>query len=438
MLTRMQTKMISVLLLFIPVFLTGLPVAAQETNAQGNVQRSAPARRGGSSSRRVWPRRVRAPRPQSAPPAQPPVALVNKPEPDYLSGEANVQLRGNQNPIIRLGLAQNGVTIVEFPAADRIYYLHPGNSDLVTVDDMRNKETEQRENRFLVFRAGASFVAPQPGLGSRGPSASIMAQMQSGMVITFLIYPVRELAENAHRCVVMYNRDEVIAARRAAGLPVNLDGEPPAPARNPTVSVNVEGPAAEARAGGETEGQTNGLATTVKRPPEPVVSDVESAEPGARAARGRSKKRESKPAEAAYKALMSAVNQPARFTNWSAAAHGLSLALAPAVDLDERTRLVVVAVRNDSQGALRILPSNPEIFAQTFDDSGKPLQIEQVKRLHVETTALGGQLAAGQVAYYAIVYEAPILGARQRLRVSVGQWEAADEPANADLRAHAK
>ena len=46
---------------------------------------------------------------------------------------------------------------------------------------------------------------------------------------------------------------------------------------------------------------------------------------------------------------------------------------------------------------------------------------------------LEGKLNKGEVVYYAIVYEAPVLGALQRLRVSVSQTEAADEPVTAAL-----
>jgi hypothetical protein len=45
-----------------------------------------------------------------------PVTLVEPHKADYLSGEANVAVSGNQNPVIRLGLSPNGVTIIEFPA----------------------------------------------------------------------------------------------------------------------------------------------------------------------------------------------------------------------------------------------------------------------------------------------------------------------------------
>ena len=150
-----------------------------------------------------------------------PVTLVEPPRADYLSGEANVAVSGNQNPVIRLGLSPNGVTMIEFPAADRFFALHPGNSDLVTIDESPTKGTDH----FLVVRAGSGFASPANMANARrAPVTSIIAQMQSGLAVTFLFYPVQQLAEQAHRVVVTYDREEVIASRRAAGLAVNLDG----------------------------------------------------------------------------------------------------------------------------------------------------------------------------------------------------------------------
>ncbi|PYP84568.1 MAG: hypothetical protein DMF61_19400 [Blastocatellia bacterium AA13] len=149
----------------------------------------------------------------------PSVSLVSG-TPEYLSGEANVTVKGNENPIIRLGLATSGVTLVEFPAADRFFALHPGNSEMVvTIDESPTKQNDH----FFVFRAGSNCVSPPAASSSTGPAASIIAQMGSGMVVTFLIYPVRELSQMAHRVVVLYDRVAVVAARRAAGLAVNLE-----------------------------------------------------------------------------------------------------------------------------------------------------------------------------------------------------------------------
>jgi hypothetical protein len=345
--------------------------------------------------------------------------LVNSGAAEYLSGEVNISVKGNQNPIVRLGLAQNGVNIIEFPASDYFFMIHPGNSELVAFDE----ETAEKSRRSLVLRPGTSFVAPVPGSPSRGPSASVSVQMQSGLVVTFLIYPVRDLSQNAHRCVVMYNRDEVVASRRAAGLAVNLDGNDPRPPKQPgTVRF------------GEYPDQPEGAAPLLvsgKRPG--LTADVNSEQADARARSGKVSKKKPKVPEAANHALRDALKSPGKVGAFSKPSHGLSLAVAPAVDLDANTRLLVVGVRNDSQGGLRVVDGNPELYVQTVDDQGKSLQIEQVKKLHVESTSLDGKIGAGEVAYFAIVYQSPVMGARQRLRVAVSQTDAADEPATSEL-----
>ncbi len=356
------------------------------------------------------------PSPSPSPsPAMVPVALVNPAQPEYMSGEANVTVKGNQNPIIRLGLAQNGVNVIEFPAADSFFMVHPGNSDLVSFDE----ETARLSKRSLVLRPGAAFVAPPAGSTAKGPSASISVQMQSGVVVTFLIYPVRELSQNAHRCVVMYNRDEVVGARKAAGLAVNLDGRDPAPKAN-NGSI---------RFGGADEESGAPIVLKVSR----LIAEVDSSRADERVRTGKVSKKRPKLSEVANHALKEMIRNPNRMGAFAKSSHGLQLAVAPVVDLDVQARMVVIAVRNDGQGMLRIVPGNPELYVQTFDDNGKTLQLEQVKRLYVESTSLDGRLNKGEIAYYAIVYEAPVLGTFQRLRVSVSQTEAADEPATEAL-----
>ena len=357
------------------------------------------------------------PKPSPSPMPVVPVALVNPAPPEYMSGEANISVRGNQNPIIRLGLAQNGVNVIEFPAADSFFMVHPGNSELVSFDE----ETARLSKRSLVLRPGAAFVAPPAGSIVRGPSASISVQMQSGVVVTFLIYPVRELSQNAHRCVVMYNREEVVAARRAAGLAVNLDGKdsPVKPVSNGSIRFDSD---AEKR---------EPIVPKVSR----LIAEVDSSRADERVRNGKVSKKRPDLAEVAHRALKDAVQNPARILgSFTKSRNGIGLAVAPVVDLDLQARLVVVAVRNDAPSDLRIVPGDPDLYVQTFDSSGKTLQIERVKRLFVESTSLEGKLSKGEVAYYAIVYEPPVLGASQRLRVSVSQTEAADEPAMGAVR----
>ena len=386
-------------------------VVAQQRGPQGLRKQPEKSAQGHRPVARVVPP---AAKPSPSPTPMVPVALVNPSQPEYMSGEANVTVRGNQNPIIRLGLAQNGVNVIEFPAADSFFMIHPGNSELVSFDE----ETAKLSKRSLVLRPGAAFVAPPAGSATRGPSASISVQMQSGIVVTFLIYPVRELSQNAHRCVVMYNRDEVVAARKAAGLAVNLDGREPAP-KHGNGSMRF----------GEDGDDGDLIVPKVSR----LIADVDSSRADERVRDGRASKKRPKLSEVANRALKDAIKNPSKMGAFAKSNHGLSLAVAPVVDLDVQARMVVIAVRNDAQGVLRIIQGNPEVYVQTFDDNGKTLQLEQVKRLYVESTSLEGKLNKGEVVYYAIVYEAPVLGALQRLRVSVSQTEAADEPAPAAL-----
>lgn len=343
-----------------------------------------------------------------------PVALVQQSAPDYLSGEANVAVKGNMNPIIRLGMSQNGVTMIEFPVADRFFAIHPGNSELVTIDESPTKATDH----FLVMRAGAGFAAPSVAVNAgRGPATSTIVQMQSGMVITFLIYPVPYLSQQAHRLVVSYDRNEVINARRAAGLAVNLDGTQPAPQQTSSVRV------APGQAGG---GADSNVSSSQRAQ---VIAEIDPKLSPAK----RNKKDGGDPARAATNALTEAVKSPKDFKKWSDPVHGLAVSLSQVREVDDRTRVVVVAVRNTEASAIRVVPGAPDIYVQTLDAKGNPLQFEQVKKLGVETTALGSSIPAGATCYYALVYETPILGASQRLRVSIAQINAADEPAAAEL-----
>src|SRR6266508_6917445 len=127
------------------------------------------------------------------------VKLVEPPGADFISGEANVAVSGNRNPIIHLGLSPNGATIIEFPSADRLFNIIPGNSNLVTIEESPTKDTD----RFIIARPGDGFASPTTmAQARRAPVASVIVQMQSGLVVTFLFYPVSDLSQHAHRVVV--------------------------------------------------------------------------------------------------------------------------------------------------------------------------------------------------------------------------------------------
>ncbi len=345
-----------------------------------------------------------------------PVAIVQQSAGDYLSGEANVTVKGNMNPIIRLGMSQNGVTMIEFPVADRFFAIHPGNSELVTIDESPTNATDH----FVVWRAGRGFASPAVAANvGRGPASSIIVQMQSGMVITFLIYPVPYLSQQAHRCVVSYDRNEVVSARRAAGLAVNLDGT--VLGTQQTASVRVA-PA-----------QTGAGATSTAQPAvrtlDPVIAEIDTKQSPSKS----NMKDGSDRTRVAASALIEAVRAPYSFKKWSESIHGLAISVSQVREVDNRSRLVVVAVRNTEATTIQVAPGAPDIYVQTLDKKGNPLQIEQIKKLGVETTTINSSIPAGATCYYALVYETPVLGASQRLRVSVAQVNAADEPSSAEL-----
>lgn len=84
----------------------------------------------------------------------PPVIVLKNPE--YLSGEASISVAANSNPLLRIGIAQNGVTLLEFPASDKFFAVHAGNSDLVTIE----KSPSLKRDHHLVLRAGSGFLVP--------------------------------------------------------------------------------------------------------------------------------------------------------------------------------------------------------------------------------------------------------------------------------------
>jgi hypothetical protein len=402
------------------VILVALAIILSAPSAQGQVKAmrdKAPEKTKKDSQQP----QQREPKRESGASASSAVTLVEPPRADYLSGEANVAVSGNQNPVIRLGLSPNGVTMIEFPAADRFFALHPGNSDLVAIDESPTKGTDH----FLVVRAGSGFASPaNMANASRAPVTSIIAQMQSGLVMTFLFYPVRQLAEQAHRVVVTYDRDEVIAARRAAGLAVNLDGGEEKGARTTSLRISPSQSATPAA------DETTPARTPTPRAPLRVadMADIDTTAPPAKL-----DDKTHDPARAASLALTEATRSPKIFKKWSDTVHGLSLSTSPVREVGKHSQLVVVAVRNTRKVDARIIPGQPEIYLETVDGKGRPLQIEVVKKLATETTATDGLIPADAIRYYAVVYETPILGARQQLSVVVGQTIAADEPATASL-----
>jgi hypothetical protein len=356
-----------------------------------------------------------------------PVAVVNSAETDFLSGEASVLVNPKQPTVVRLGLAQNAVSIVEFPALDGIYYIHEGNPKMVSVFQSPTKETD----RSITIYPGEGFVAGRADSGVNPPSATITLQMRSGLVLVLEFVPVSALSKNAHRCVINYNRDEVISARRTAGLAFNLGEE-----ANRTNLKNTK--ANSKLVGGNENIEADSINGNDSENVQIRLASLQI-ERGvfSRKADEKSTKQPKSGLELSRlvnKRLADCLKNPKKNLGaWSKANYGLSLAISPVAEVDSEQRLLVVAVKNEATANLRLVPGTPELQIQTVDEQGNALSIERIERIYVETTSFEGLITPGATAYYAIVYRAPVMGASQRLMVLASHREAADTPSTITL-----
>ena len=344
---------------------------------------------------------------------------------EFFVGEARVDVTKDET-VVRLAMAQHGSVLIELPANDGPRYIIPGDPEMATVD----QKALERNKRAIVVRPGTQFVPPLRNLKARTPSATVTAQMRSGLVVTFLFYPVEDLAQNVHRCVLNYNRDEVVARRRAAGLPVNLDGtgergEMTTQSAAP-ISISVEDTKEEEnRTSAETPVASSTPGPTPNLPvPSPATTRLSSID------KTEDTKDTASYASSAQTALQEAMKQPKRFKNWTKPTHGLSLSiLRPSVN-GERFNVVLVAVKNKTSDSVKLTPDIPDLSIEMLDDRGKPLNIESIKKLHTEASDTSGLIPKGGIVYYAVAYTSPVLSVHQQVRVSVGQTSAADEPAS--------
>lgn len=347
-----------------------------------------------------------------------PVAVINAPQPDFLSGEANVTVNPKQPTVVRLGLAQNAVTIVEFPASDGIYYIHEGNPKLASVFQSPTKETD----RSITIYPGEGFVPSKDG----ATSAAISLQMRSGLVLILELVPVSDLKKNAHRCVITYDRDAVVSARKVAGLAFNLGGESasasPINSRAVSKLVGAAQPA-ESRSSDFPRPENNSISNA-------VYTDIPDTK------RGSSKRAmtDSEISKTSNKRLADVLRDPKKHLGtWTSPLQGLELSITRVTDLDAENRLVVVAIRNSTTSNLRLVQGSPELQIQTLDKDGNSLLTSKLEIRYLETTAFEGLILPGSTTFHALVYKAPTLGTNQKIRVVVAHSDAADAPVSAAL-----
>ncbi len=343
-----------------------------------------------------------------------PVAVVNSPQPDFLSGEANVTVNPKQPTVIRLGLAQNAVSIVEFPASDGLYYIHEGNPKLASVFQSPTKETD----RSITIYPGEGFMPSK----DNSTSTSISLQMRSGLVLILELVPVSDIKRNAHRCVITYDRDSVVAARKVAGLAYNLGGDS-------ITSSPINSRAVSKLIGAVDRDQTKPTEFEKARessPSDGVFLDITDLK-----TRGSKLKTmsDAEISKAANKRLADVLRDPKKDLGiWTTPLNNLELSLGRVSELDADNRLVIIAVRNKSASNLRLVSGSPELQIQTFDKDGNSLLNTKLDLKYLETTAMDGLILPDSTVFYALVYRSPTLGTNQKISVSVAHKDAADSP----------
>jgi hypothetical protein len=378
---------------------------------------------------RQSPKRTKRPLMQQVGPA--PV----EPGAEFFVGEAVVEVTKDQT-VVRLAMAQRASVLIELPANDGPRYIIPGDPEMVTVDE----KALERNKRAIIVRPGSLFVVPAHNQKRLAPAATVTAQMRSGLVVTFLFYPVADLARNVHRCVLNYQRDEVVARRRAAGLPVNLDqkeqgGEKPTGQSGAPASISVE-PADGAKATDVDAFRKSGVSPSIESPSKvPEVRAIATQVPN-----GTSDSLTSEPTNvnerfvsAAKKQLALATAEPGTFKNWTTPLHGVSLAVRHDDALNEDFRVLLLAVKNAGARPLKLIPGTPELTLEMHDDKGKVINVQSIKPLHIEVSDTSREVAVGGTTYYAIAYTPPVMGLRQWLKILVAQANAAEEPASIAL-----
>jgi hypothetical protein len=357
-----------------------------------------------------------------------------EPAGDFFVGEAMVDVTKDQQ-VVRLAMAQHASVLIELPANDGPRYIIPGDPEMVTVDE----KALERNKRAIIVRPGSLFVVPAPNQKKRTSAATVTVQMRSGLVVTFLFYPVTDLAQNVHRCVLTYKRDEVVARRRAAGLPVNLDqkeqgGEKPTGQSGAPASISVE-PAEEAKPTGADPSNNSGVVPRINNAShvaeiKPSDSPVSNATPPLAS---QSTSLNEHAVAAAKKQLAHATANPGTFKNWTRPLHGIALAARQDGDLKEDFRVLLLVVKNAGAQPLKLIPGTPDLTLEMQDEKGKVINVQSIKPLHVEVSDPSGEVAVGRTVYYAIAYISPLMGVRHRLKVVVAQINAADEPASIAL-----
>lgn len=326
---------------------------------------------------------------------------------ETLGGNMVVDVSSNSNTVIKVGLAERAVTLIDFPANDPVYKIHPGNENFVTVGCTGREASGKCLNSptdAIVLRPGKDFHS----LGDEDSAATVITiQRVSGIVVTLLVVPVKKISDNTNYVAIRYQLDQVLANRRNSGLPINMPAGNAAP--NFTILpalVTVDDLIADNRPPSENDPPpVQGTTTGMEKP---LSLD-----------------------ELLYTELQNAA-QNSSALKFSKPVYGISLArVSGGLSKLPNINIEIIAARNTLSQALRLVPDQPQLLVENRDSKETSINIQAVPLLNVVTTVEDTDvLLPGQIYFYAVAYESPILGVRQALRVSFAQRAAADAPAS--------
>ncbi len=340
---------------------------------------------------------------------------VSLPEPletelptDVPSGNVAVSISSNGNAVFKIGLYERGVAVIDFPSNDPVYKIHPGDENFVTVgctDRDQNGKCGNSPTDAIILRPGKNFHA----LGSEESSATVITiQRVSGMVVSLIVVPVKQIAQNTNYLVVRYDVAQSVEARLKAGLSVNL--QPGAILTNDPKSITPPNSDAVPQFQNVSDIKNSDQTT-------PLVSDLETA----------------------VTTELQRVAESRPSLRFGKSVYGLSLAKATDASRTGDITIEVVAVRNTLSQAIRLMPKQPALVIENREKREGIVSIEPVVLSYVSTTVLDDEvLLPGQIYYYAFAYASPILGAKQVLRVTFAQREAQDAPASLELGGFAR
>jgi len=229
-----------------------------------------------------------------------------------------------------------------------------------------------------------------------------------------------------------------VARRRAAGLPVNLDtnttnnekrnetGQSAAPS-SITIEETNESKPSEKVSDNKTVATNNDSGPKEKvEVAKPVSSPTTSVKP----LDSKASEVDERVKTAVTEALVRAAKTPKQFKKWTKAVHDLALSILPSTDANPGIQLLTLAVRNTGRENLKLVSGSPDLFVEMRDEQHKPINLESVRKLHLEASDTSGEVQPGKTVYFVIAYASPVLGSHQQLKLTVGQTSAADEPAS--------